>query len=113
VSGEGLRDLPSDSIPVYTESDELLSFQNEHEIRRLISAGLATLVRDRKGITRRAVLVASVERPLVGESRQSAIASYTGAVKYTYVEHFEAAPACHALKRLNPKTGAFEKWPEA
>lgn len=103
----------SDRIPLYTESNELLGFLNEDRARLLFSKREATLVRDRKGMTRRAVLIAKIDRPLVGESRQSAIASYTGAVKYTYVEHFEAAPACHALKRLNPKTGAFEKWPEA
>lgn len=85
---------------------------DEEEARLLVSASRATVVRDRKGRDRRVYEIASVSVPLSGRAKREAMDSYRGVDKYTYMEHFEAAQACHMLKRYIPSTGQFVKWPE-
>lgn len=101
------------SIPLFSESGEFLQMCTDNEARLLIYNHEVKLIRDRKGNDRRLILLAREDRPLRGSAREQAFASYAGAVKYTYVEHFDSAPPAHALKRYNQKTGAFEKWQQS
>lgn len=50
--------LTETRVPLYTESDELLGFRSDEELRTLISAGRAKLIRDRSGKSRRAYMIA-------------------------------------------------------
>ena len=70
------------------------------------------LVRDRAGNTRRLYereRVSTVDAPLRGQARRQAIASYTGAVKYTYLEPLSVPAHLHMLKRVT-RAGEFVRW---
>lgn len=101
----------SQYIPLYSEAGEYLRTIADDDAYQLIQAGRATVVRGRSKSTRRVYLTASVEHRLVGQSKDQAIRSYRGIAKYTYLEHFEVAPACHMLKRYRPRVGDFVRWP--
>jgi len=103
----------SQPIPVYTESGEAVASLSDEDVRDLVRAGRATIVRDRKGNNRRAILLASVSHRLIAESLKSALDSYRGIDRYTYSETVDAKDHranIVTLKRYNPKTGGFVKW---
>jgi hypothetical protein len=99
-------------IPLYSESGEFLRMIEEIAAHDLVLMRKATVVRDRKGIDRRVYEIASVSAPLRGEAKRQAMDSYRGIDKYTYRECFESAASVCMLKRYNPRTDQFTKWPE-
>lgn len=50
--------LTETRVPLYTESDELLGFRSDDQLRILISAGRVKIIRDRSGRSRRAYMIA-------------------------------------------------------
>lgn len=103
--------MSPNTIPLCTESREILRLIGDDEARQLMKLGLATVVRDKAGRNRRVVLKANEAMPLTASARAQAADSYRGINKYTYIEHFEAAPATQMLKRYRPEVGDFVRWP--
>jgi hypothetical protein len=109
-------------IPVYSSDSSILRNVTEDQAASLITSGQYTVVRDRQGRNRRLIerdIGDPDDTPLTREQRDSAGASYTGSVRYTYREHLGGLkPAVITMlkrigrDRFGRETGQYVRWPQ-